>query len=206
MFDGQDLMTLSRREMRSVRRRMQIVFQDPRSSLDPRIRVGELLAEPLRIYRLWGKPGHDKQRLSELMHLVGLHERDLQKYPHEFSGGQLQRVAIARALTLSPDLVVCDEPVSSLDASVSAQIINLLTDLQAQLGLTYLFIGHDLSLVRYFCDHIAVMNKGQIVEAADSATLFSNPQHEYTKRLLEAQPPADPRSAPRARRRPPRRS
>jgi len=197
LFDGQDLMGLSRREMRTVRRRMQIVFQDPRSSLDPRIRVGELLAEPLRIYRLWGKPGHDKQRLGELMELVGLHERDLQKYPHEFSGGQLQRVAIARALTLSPDLVVCDEPVSSLDASVSAQIINLLSDLQAQLGLTYLFIGHDLSLVRYFCDHIAVMNKGQIVEAADSATLFSNPQHEYTKRLLDAQPPADPRTVAR---------
>jgi peptide/nickel transport system ATP-binding protein len=188
LFDGDDLLRLSPRRMRATRRRIQVVFQDPRSSLDSRMRVRDLLAEPMRIFKTWGSPGSDEQRLVELAELVGLSRTDLGKYPHEFSGGQLQRVAIARALALSPDLVVCDEPVSSLDASVSAQIINLLTELRTTLGLTYLFIGHDLSLVRHFCDHVGVMQAGRLVESAACAALFAEPKHPYTRKLLAAQP------------------
>jgi peptide/nickel transport system ATP-binding protein len=195
LFHGQDLLQLSRREMRATRRGIQVVFQDPRSSLDPRMRVGELLKEPMRIFNVWGEPGSDQARLVELVQLVGLSESDLHKYPHQFSGGQLQRVAIARALALNPDLVICDEPVSSLDASVSAQIINLLRELQQRLGLTYLFIGHDLSIVRYFCDEVAVMSHGRIVEMSDCESLFANPKHPYTRELLEAQPVSDLRAA-----------
>lgn len=188
VLDGQDVTRLRRRGLRKLRRRMQMVFQDPRASLDPRMRVEQLLAEPFKVYGLWGKPGSDQARLIELLKLVGLQESDLRKYPREFSGGQLQRVAIARALALSPDLIVCDEAVSALDASIAAQIVDLLKDLQLQLGLTYLFIGHDLSLVRYFCDEVAVMTGGRIVEMGPSESLFDNPQHDYTKMLLAAQP------------------
>ena len=191
LFERRDVLKLGRREMQALRRDMQIVFQDPYSSLDPRMTIRASLLEPLEIHKQLDRRGRDA-RVAELLGLVGLPESSLAKYPHEFSGGQRQRIGIARALALSPRLVVLDEPVSALDLSIRAQVTNLLLDLQEQLGLTYLFIAHDLTLVRHVCHRVAVMYRGQIVELAEADRLFADPQHPYTRRLLAAIPVPDP--------------
>jgi ABC-type oligopeptide transport system ATPase subunit len=195
-FDGEDLLRLEGERLRHVRRELQIIFQDPFSSLDPRMTVRSILLEPFEIHRV-GSGAEREKRVRELADLVGLPESALRKHPHEFSGGQRQRIGIARALALSPRLVVADEPVSALDLSIRAQVINLLADLQQQLGLAYLFIAHDLTLVRHVCRRVAVMRRGQIVESADTDELFSNPSHPYTRRLLDAIPIPDPHRAHR---------
>jgi len=195
-FAGEDLLKLEGERLRTVRRELQIIFQDPYSSLDPRMTVRSILLEPFEIHRVGTRPERE-QRVRELADLVGLPESALKKYPHEFSGGQRQRVGIARALALSPRLVVADEPVSALDLSIRAQVVNLLADLQRQLGLAYLFIAHDLTLVRHVCRRVAVMRQGRIVELAETDELFSNPRHPYTRRLLEAIPIPDPHRAHR---------
>jgi ABC-type oligopeptide transport system ATPase subunit len=177
--------------MRRVRQDMQIVFQDPYSSLDPRMRISEILEEPLVIHRL-GSRAERRRRAEELLSLVGLERGHLLRYPHEFSGGQRQRIGLARALALSPSLIIADEPVSALDLSVQAQVVNLLMDLQQRLQLTYLFIAHDLRLVQHVCDRVAVMYRGRIVEIGDTAKLFASPHHPYTKALLSAIPIPDP--------------
>jgi ABC-type oligopeptide transport system ATPase subunit len=197
IFEGRSVLELPRREMRQVRRDMQIVFQDPYSSLDPRMRVSEILEEPLVIHRL-GSRAERRRRVEELLSLVGLEREHLQRYPHEFSGGQRQRIGLARAIALNPSLIIADEPVSALDLSVQAQVVNLLMDLQQRLQLTYLFIAHDLRLVEHICDRVAVMYRGRIVEIGDTAKLFTAPQHPYTRALLSAIPVADP-DAPRQR-------
>ena len=202
-FDGQDLSGLGARQLRRLRLRMQMIFQDPASSLDPRMRVGRILAEPLRIHGLWGTPGHDEPALRDLIELVQLPPDSLSRFPHEFSGGQRQRIAIARALTARPWLLVCDEPVSALDVSVRSSILNLLADLRQEFGLTMVFIAHDLSLVRYLCDRIGVMHRGRLVELASTEDLFADPVHDHTRELLAAQPVPDPATEQerRARRR-----
>ena len=197
IFEGRSVLELPGREMRRVRQDMQIVFQDPYSSLDPRMRVSEILEEPLVIHRL-GSRAERRRRVEELLPLVGLEREHLQRYPHEFSGGQRQRIGLARAIALSPSLIIADEPVSALDLSVQAQVVNLLMDLQQRLQLTYLFIAHDLRLVEHICDRVAVMYRGRIVEIGDTAKLFTAPQHPYTRALLSAIPVADP-DAPRQR-------
>ena len=191
-FDGQDLSGLSVRQLRRLRLQMQMIFQDPASSLDPRMRVGRILAEPLRIHGLWGTPGHDQPALQDLIELVQLPPDSLNRFPHEFSGGQRQRIAIARALTARPALLVCDEPVSALDVSVRSSILNLLADLRQEFGLTMVFIAHDLSLVRYLCDRIGVMHQGRLVELNRTEDLFVDPVHHHTRQLLAAQPVPDP--------------
>ena len=191
-FDGQDLSGLGVRELRRLRLRMQMIFQDPASSLDPRMRVGRILAEPLRIHGLWGSPGHDEAALQDLIELVQLPPDSLKRFPHEFSGGQRQRIAIARSLTARPSLLVCDEPVSALDVSVRSSILNLLADLREEFGLTMVFIAHDLSLVRYLCDRIGVMHRGRLVELESTEDLFADPVHDHTTELLAAQPVPDP--------------
>lgn len=191
-FDGEDLTRLTQRQMRPFRRRIQMVYQDPFGSLNPRACVAELIGEPLRIHGLARDKSSYRSRIDELMSLVGLRPDMADRYPHEFSGGQRQRIGIARALALDPALLVCDEPVSALDVSIQAQIINLLMDLQNRLGLTYLFIAHDLSVVRHISDRIGVMYLGQMVEVAERDALFSSPSHPYTKALLDAVPRADP--------------
>ena len=191
-FDGQDLGGLGVRQLRRLRLRMQMIFQDPASSLDPRMRVGRILAEPLRIHGLWGTPGHDEQALRDLIELVQLPPDSLSRFPHEFSGGQRQRIAIARSLTARPSLLVCDEPVSALDVSVRSSILNLLADLREEFGLTMVFIAHDLSLVRYLCDRIGVMHRGRLVELRSTEDLFADPVHDHTRELLAAQPVPDP--------------
>ena len=204
-FDGRDLLAASASEMRRLRRDMQIIFQDPFASLDPRFRVEDIIAEPLIIHEQ--REGHDfsragsgasknaasaaggmRSRVSDLLRAVGLDESASLRYPHEFSGGQRQRIGIARALALRPKLIVCDEPVSALDVSVGAQIINLLAQLQRDFGLTYLFISHSMPVVRYLASRIAVMYKGKIVEVGDTDLITSNPVHPYTRSLLEATP------------------
>jgi oligopeptide transport system ATP-binding protein len=190
-FEGQDLLAAAPGALRSLRRHLQMVFQDPYSSLNPRMNVRSILLEPLEIHRQGTRPEREK-RVRELLDLVGLNEAALRKYPHEFSGGQRQRIGIARALALSPHLVVADEPVSALDLSIRAQVVNLLADLQRQLGLAYLFIAHDLTLVRHVCHRVAVMRAGKIVELADTEQLFSQPRHPYTQALMEAIPVPDP--------------
>jgi ABC-type oligopeptide transport system ATPase subunit len=183
--------------MRAARRDMQIVFQDPYSSLNPRMRARRIVEEPLIIHKL-GTRGQRRARVEELFRLVGLDPTHLERYPHEFSGGQRQRIGLARALALQPSFVILDEPVSALDVSVQAQVVNLLTDLQRELKLTYLFIAHDLRLVEHICSRIAVMYLGRIVEMGPAGALFSAPQHPYTRALLSAIPTLDP-DAPRRR-------
>jgi ABC-type oligopeptide transport system ATPase subunit len=186
-----DVRALSTRELRQARRHFQIVFQDPYSSLNPRMRVGAIVEEPLIIHRI-GTRDERHARVRELFDLVGLDPDAAGKYPHEFSGGQRQRIGLARALALEPSLVVCDEPVSALDVSVQAQVVNLLMDLQKRLGLTYLFIAHDLRLVRQICDRVAVMYRGRLVEVAPAEALFTSPKHGYTQALLSAIPRMQP--------------
>jgi ABC-type oligopeptide transport system ATPase subunit len=194
-FDGRDLGTLSARELRRLRREMQIVFQDPYGSLDPRMKVGAIVAEGLEIHDL-ARGAAKKAEVERLLLEVGLRPEHADRHPHEFSGGQRQRIGIARALAVGPRFVVCDEPVSALDVSVQAQVINLLMDLQRQLSLTYLFIAHDLRLVRHICQRVAVMYRGRIVEMGDTAAIFVSPRHPYTQALLSAVPTPDPSVAP----------
>ncbi len=194
-FKGEDVLAFSRTRMRAARREMQMVFQDPYSSLNPRMRVGTTVEEPLVIHKL-GDRAARQARVAELFALVGLDPGMMRKYPHEFSGGQRQRIGIARALALHPSLIVCDEPVSALDVSVQAQVVNLLMDLQGQLSLTYLFIAHDLRLVRHVCQRVAVMYRGRIVEMGTTASVFASPRHPYTEALLSAVPTPDPSVAP----------
>jgi peptide/nickel transport system ATP-binding protein len=190
--EGQDLGELSSRQLRQMRPQMQMIFQDPASSLDPRMNVGRILAEPLRIHGLWDTPGHDERALQELLQLVQLPPDSLIRFPHEFSGGQRQRIAIARALVVRPSLLICDEPVSALDVSVRSSILNLLADLRAEFGLTMVFIAHDLALVRFLCDRIGMMHQGRLVELKDTEELFNSPTHRHTRELLAAQPIPDP--------------
>ncbi len=188
-----NIFQLTKREIRNLRRRMQIIFQDPYSSLNPRMTVYQILAEPLKIHRIVPK-SERKARVEELMQCVGLNPTQAARYPHEFSGGQRQRIGIARALAVDPELIIADEPVSALDVSIQAQIIHLLQTLQAQLHLSYLFIAHDLGVVRYICDRVAVMYLGRIVELAEKHELFDHPIHPYTRALLSAAPVPDPSS------------
>jgi oligopeptide/dipeptide ABC transporter ATP-binding protein len=196
-FEGRDISAFSERELRAFRRHAQLVFQDPYASLNPRMTVGAILSEPLALHNVVA-PSRRNERVAELLHLVGLDPRLARNYPHEFSGGQRQRIAIARALAVEPKLIVCDEPVSALDVSVRAQVLNLLRGLQRRLGLAYLFISHDLAVVRQVADRVAVMNLGYIVENAAANDLFTSPRHPYSRALLSAVPVPKPR-AQRAR-------
>ena len=191
-FDGVELTALKREQLRKTRQDMQIVFQDPYSSLDPRMTVGRIVAEPLEVHHIGTRKGR-AERVRRLLEVVGFNPNFTNRYPHEFSGGQRQRIGIARALALSPKLIVCDEPVSALDVSIQAQILNLLKDLQRDFGLTYLFISHDLGVVRTMSDEIAVMNKGELVEVGPAEEVYLQPRHEYTKALFTAVPVPDPR-------------
>ena len=187
-YEDRDLATLSRRDFFAYRKKIQVIFQDPFGSLNPRMTIYSIIAEPLDIhFKEWSK-SQKQARVADLLEKVGLTAEFMQRYPHQFSGGQRQRIGIARALAVEPDFIVCDEPVSSLDVSVQAQIINLLQDLQDELGLTYLFIAHDLAVVEHISDQVLVMTEGKIVEQASAAQIYSNPQHPYTVKLLEAVP------------------
>jgi oligopeptide transport system ATP-binding protein len=191
-FEGQELTTLGSQALRSVRRRMQVIFQDPYSSLNPRMTVSQIVGEPLGVHGLIQGAAAQEARVRQLLGQVGLLPQHGRRYPHELSGGQRQRVGIARALALEPSLIICDEPVSALDVSIQAQIINLLEDLRRELGLTYLFVAHDLSVVRHISDRVAVMYLGKIVELADREAIYEAPRHPYTKALLSAVPIPDP--------------
>jgi oligopeptide transport system ATP-binding protein len=197
-FEGREIAGLSRRRMRPLRREMQMIFQDPYASLNPRKRVGQIVGDPLKLQGIASGAGL-RRRVQELLERVGLSPEHYDRYPHEFSGGQRQRIGIARALALRPKLVVADEPVSALDVSIQAQIVNLLDDLQDELGLTYVFVAHDIGVVRHISDRIAVMYEGKIVEEGTADRVCENPNHPYTKKLLAAVPVPDPRES-RARR------
>ncbi|WP_246218428.1 ABC transporter ATP-binding protein [Litoribacterium kuwaitense] len=190
-FKNENLIGMNAKTLRKTRKKIQMIFQDPYASLDPRIKIGELIAEPLVIHKV-GNEKSRRKRVEELLEIVGLNKRFADRFPHEFSGGQRQRINIARALTLNPELVICDEPVSALDVSVQAQVINLLKKLQTEFNLTYIFISHDLNVVRYMCDRIAVMYLGKIVEVGSFEEIYSNPQHPYTKALFSAIPKESP--------------
>ncbi len=192
LFDGEDITELSRERLRPYRRRMQIIFQDPFSSLNPRMTVGDIIAEPLIIHGIGKTPKERTERVAELLRLVGLSPDHMRRYPHEFSGGQRQRIGIARALAVAPEFIVADEPVSALDVSIQAQVVNLLQDLKEELGLTMLFIAHDLAVVEYISDRVAVMYLGKVMELAPSRELYRNPKHPYTEALLSAVPIPDP--------------
>jgi oligopeptide/dipeptide ABC transporter ATP-binding protein len=190
-FEGKDLLSVDAARLRRLRRDMQIIFQDPYSSLNPRMRVGQIVAEPLTIHNV-GSKAERRERVTELLKLVGLDSSHAERYPHEFSGGQRQRIGIARALALNPKFIVCDEPVSALDVSVQAQVVNLLQDLQEQLNLTYLFISHGLSVVEHISTRVGIMYLGKLVEVASSEEIFRNPLHPYTRALLSAIPKPEP--------------
>ncbi|MBN1284574.1 MAG: dipeptide ABC transporter ATP-binding protein [Anaerolineae bacterium] len=191
MMEGQELTDLKGEDLRRMRRRMQMIFQDPYASLNPRMSVGRIIGEPLQVHKI-SSGEEQRQRVRELLRLVGLNEYFINRYPHEFSGGQRQRIGVARALALNPSFIVCDEPISALDVSIQAQVVNLLQDLQQELGLTYLFIAHDLSMVQHICSRVAVMYLGKIVELAASEVLYGEPLHPYTQALLSAVPVPDP--------------
>ena len=191
-FKGRDLMTLSKEELRKQRPQMQMIFQDPQDSLNPRMTVGSIISEPLVEHGKF-KGKERRERVEQLLESVGMNREFTNRYPHEFSGGQRQRIGIARALALSPEFIICDEPIAALDVSIQAQVVNLLEDLQEEYGLTYLFISHDLSMIRHIADRVAVMYLGRIVELADSESLYSNPLHPYTQALLSAVPIHDPK-------------
>jgi len=191
-FEGKNLATLSKSDLRQMRRHMQMIFQDPYASLNPRMNVGRIIGEPLIVHRI-GNEAERRERIAYLLERVGLNPYYINRYPHEFSGGQRQRIGIARALALNPSFIVCDEPISALDVSIQAQVVNLLQDLQEEMNLTYLFIAHDLSMIRYICDRVAVMYLGKIVEIAPTDELYNNPQHPYTQLLLSAVPIPDPK-------------
>lgn len=190
-YEGESLVDMQGETLRRQRRKMQMIFQDPYASLNPRMTVGSIISEPLEVHGVAG--GKERQdRVQELLKLVGLNPYFVNRYPHEFSGGQRQRIGVARALALNPSFIVCDEPISALDVSIQAQVVNLLEDLQSELGLTYLFIAHDLSMVRHISDRVAVMYLGKIVELTDRDTLYASPKHPYTEALLSAVPIPDP--------------
>lgn len=193
LFDGVDLVTLKENELRKYRRKMQMIFQDPYASLNPRMTVGEIISDPLLVYQEVRTKKDIEENVSQLLELVKLDPSHINRYPHEFSGGQRQRIGVARSLALHPELIVCDEPISALDVSIQAQVVNLLVELQKQFNLTYLFIAHDLSMVRHICDRVAVMYLGVIVELAERNEFYHNPLHPYTKALLSAVSIPDPK-------------
>jgi peptide/nickel transport system ATP-binding protein len=190
MFEGRDLLAMSAREFQPFKRRIQIIFQNPYASLNPRFTVGQILLEPMRLHGIGGGDAERARMALALLERVGLPQQAYHRYPHEFSGGQRQRIAIARCLTMQPEILVCDESVSALDVSVQAQVLNLLQDLQDEFGLSYIFISHDLSVVKYISDQVMVMHQGEVVELADSDQLYRQPQHPYTRALLAAIPRA----------------
>ena len=193
VFDGQDISKVTRAQAKALTRKMQMIFQDPYASLNPFFTVGEIIAEGLELHKLCANAKERRERVYELLNMVGLSKEHANRFPHEFSGGQRQRVGIARALALNPEFIVCDEPISALDVSIQAQVVNMLMKFQRELGLTYLFIAHDLAVVEFLCDRVGMLYQGRLVELAPTASLFAAPQHPYTRALLSSIPIPDPR-------------